>query len=86
MINMYYKDTVGAIVCYDISREDSFRSVQFWIDEMKKNCSSPHGFVMVLAGNKSDLPPEMVRVGQNQAKQMANENGMYWAEVSAKTG
>lgn len=41
---------------------------------------------MVLAGNKCDLPAEKIRVSQAQARQLAEENGMYWTEVSAKTG
>ena len=41
---------------------------------------------MVLAGNKSDLPAENVRVSQSMARELAKEHNMYWAEVSAKTG
>ena len=62
MINMYYRDTIGAVICYDISSEHSFKSVTYWINEMKKNKAADEDFIMVLAGNKSDLPAEMVRV------------------------
>lgn len=86
MIGLYYKDTVGAIITYDVSNEQSFKSVQFWIDEMKKNRGQDSGFVLVLAGNKSDMPADQIRVSQSEAKKLAAENDMYWAEVSAKTG
>ena len=58
MINMYYRDTVGAVICYDISNEHSFKSVSYWINEMKKNKVGDQDFILVLAGNKSDLPAE----------------------------
>ena len=60
MINMYYRDTVGAVICYDIGSEQSFKSVQYWINEMKKNKAGDSDFIMVLAGNKSDLEPDKV--------------------------
>lgn len=34
MVKLYYRDAVGAIICYDVSDERSYESVQFWIDEM----------------------------------------------------
>lgn len=37
MINMYYKDTMGAVICYDMSSEQSFNQVTYWVNEMKKN-------------------------------------------------
>ena len=62
MINMYYRDTVGAVICYDLSSEHSFKAVSYWINEMKKNKAADQDFIMVLAGNKADIPAEMVRV------------------------
>ena len=59
MINLYYRDAVGAIICYDISDANSFDSVNYWVEEMLKNTPADQGgFVMALAGNKCDLPPE----------------------------
>lgn len=37
MINLYYRDAVGAIICYDIGDERSFDSVNYWVNEMTKN-------------------------------------------------
>ena len=63
MINLYYRDAVGAIICYDLTDERSFESVQYWINEMVKNTSfNEGGFVMALAGNKCDMPPEYQRI------------------------
>ena len=37
MMNLYYRDAIGAIVCYDISEERSFNAAQYWINEMQQN-------------------------------------------------
>jgi len=59
MINMYYRDAIGAIICYDLANEASFKSVEYWVNEMKANTTADQdGFVMALAGNKVDLPLE----------------------------
>ena len=34
MINLYYRDAVGAIICYDLTDERSFNAVQYWVNEM----------------------------------------------------
>ena len=40
MINMYYRDAVGAIICYDLTNEHPFKSVEYWVNEMKKNTTA----------------------------------------------
>ena len=37
MINLYYRDAVGAVICFDLTDEKSFESVRFWVNEMKNN-------------------------------------------------
>ena len=87
MINLYYRDAVGAIICYDLTDERSFESVQYWINEMIKNTSyNDGGFVMALAGNKCDMPPEHQRISTQTSQDLAKKYDMIWSEVSAKTG
>jgi len=63
MINMYYRDAIGAIICYDLSNEHSFKSVEYWVNEMKANTTADQdGCIMALAGNKCDIPLEQQRV------------------------
>ena len=40
MINMYYRDAIGAIICYDLTNEQSFKSVEYWVREMKENTTA----------------------------------------------
>ena len=87
MINLYYRDAVGAIICYDISDENSFGSVNYWVEEMLKNTPADQGgFVMALAGNKCDLPPDQHRINSTASQEFAKKHKMIWSEVSAKTG
>ena len=63
MINLYYRDAVGAIICYDLTDERSFNAVQYWVNEMIQNTTYEQGgFVMALAGNKCDMPLEQQRI------------------------
>ena len=63
MMNLYYRDAVGAIVCYDMCDERSFNAVNYWINEMKANTTfDKGGFMMALVGNKCDMPPDQVRI------------------------
>ena len=87
MINLYYRDAVGAIICYDITDERSFEGVKYWIEEMVKNTSfNEGGFVMALAGNKCDVPVEQQRISSQMSQELAKKYDMVWSEVSAKTG
>ena len=80
MINMYYRDAIGAIICYDISNEASFKSVEYWVNEMKANTTADQdGFIMALAGNKCDLPPEQVQIDAKRSQAFAQENQMIWS-------
>jgi Ras-related protein Rab-5C len=54
MVSLYYRDSQAAIICFDVTEEQSFHSTQYWVDEMRKN-NTCEGFVLVLAGNKCDM-------------------------------
>ena len=77
----YYKNSVCALIVYDINNEDTFDSVQSWIQECK--LQTPKTVTMVLVGNKCDLE---CKVDRNKAKEIAEENNMLYFETSAKTG
>ena len=54
----YYKNSVCAIVAYDITNRTSFENVQEWIDEVKSQ--TPKEILLVLVGNKIDLESERI--------------------------
>ncbi len=58
LASMYYRNTVAAIVVYDITNYESYEGAKSWIDELRRNENS--NSIVVLAGNKTDLPNRAV--------------------------
>lgn len=52
----YYKNAVGAVLCYDICSRESFQHVQRWLDEAKTY--SHEQLLFILVGNKCDEQKE----------------------------
>ena len=72
----------GVILVYDITSQESFRKIDFWIQELhNKNRDSK---VLMLVGNKTDLDNER-EVSFQQGEKKANEIGCPFMETSAKT-
>ena len=51
--NAYYKGAKGAFIVYDITRKDSFDSVDKWISDIISACGK--NLTIILIGNKNDL-------------------------------
>ena len=49
---MYYRDTVIALVVYDITNYESWSELDYWINELRKNTTNT---TILLIGNKYDL-------------------------------
>ena len=79
----YYKDANGIILVYDISKRETFESVDSWIEDIK-NCA-PANSVVILTGNKSDLADKR-EVSFKEGKDKADKYGYLFNEVSAKNG
>ena len=79
----YYKNSVCALVVYDISSKDSFNNVSSWVEDCKNQ--SPKTIFMVLVGNKSDLEDKR-QVTKEEGEELAEKYGMLFFETSAKTG
>jgi small GTP-binding protein len=79
----YYKNSVCALVVYDISSRDSFNNVMSWIEDCKNQ--SPKTIFMVLVGNKCDLEDKR-QVSYEEGKELADKNQLLFFESSAKDG
>ena len=79
----YYKNSVCAMVVYDITNRDSFEHIQNWIQDVKDQ--SPKTVLIVLVGNKIDLE-ENRAVSYDEGSEFATKNGLIFEETSAKTG
>lgn len=78
--NAYYKGAKGALVVFDISRKESFTSIDRWIGELKSNADSEVSIVLI--GNKSDLEGQR-QVTQEEAKLKAEHYNLVYVETSA---
>ena len=79
----YYKNSVCALVVYDITNRDSFNNVSTWIEDCKNQ--SPKTIFMVLVGNKSDLQDKR-QVNYEEGQELAERFQMLFFETSAKDG
>jgi small GTP-binding protein len=79
----YYKNSVCALVVYDITNRDSFNNISNWVEDCKNQ--SPKTIFMVLVGNKSDLNDKRV-ISVDEGRELAEKYNMIFFETSAKTG
>eukprot|EP01084_Bolivina_argentea_P227944 385061_1 len=78
---MYYRGASGAILVYDITRNESFEQIKKWYDELKRNeCNA----TIIIAGNKIDLCHQ--QVSDDEAINYAQSIGSNIIFTSAKTG
>lgn len=78
----YYRGAHGAILVFDVTRQDTFSNLNAWLDELS-NADTGRGIVKLLIGNKVDLPNR--EVSFEEAELMAKTKGMLYIETSAKT-
>ncbi|KAL7676229.1 hypothetical protein ACOME3_002485 [Neoechinorhynchus agilis] len=78
--NAYYRGAVGALLVYDITKRSSFASIENWLNELRPN--SGVDIVLMLVGNKSDLPAERA-VKTEEAKEYADKQDLFFIETSA---
>jgi Ras-related protein Rab-5C len=79
---MYYRGAAAAVIVYDVTSADSFARAKAWVQELQRQ-GTP-GMVMALAGNKADLEAQRA-VTSEEAAEYAREQGLHFAETSAKT-
>jgi small GTP-binding protein len=48
----YYKNALGVLLVYDISKRETFENIPRWYDEVKANCND--STLVILIGNKTD--------------------------------
>ena len=53
MTKSYFRGSIGVLIVYDITNEDSYTHLREWISESRQYCR-PEATFMIL-GNKKDL-------------------------------
>jgi small GTP-binding protein len=78
---MYYRGAAAAVVVYDITRANTFKTLRTWIDELK--AQGPKDIAIAIAGNKADMK-DAREIESSSAKEYADEIGALFLETSAK--
>jgi len=78
---IYYRDSNGALLVYDITDNDTFVRVQNWVKELRKMLGAD--IVLAIAGNKCDLERNRV-VPLVKAEEYAASVGAKHYNTSAK--
>ena len=76
----YFKNALGLVLVYDITKHDSFENLNKWYALAMENCNE---FVSILViGNKTDLA-NLRKVTQKEAGDWAAERNALFYEVSS---
>jgi small GTP-binding protein len=79
---MYYRNSNGILIVYDVTNGESFVHTKSWIEEVKNNCGDNDTMPIVLVGNKCDLTNRIVSTKDQE--EYAKLMNMPFFEVSAK--
>ena len=78
---IYYRDSNGAVLVYDITDEDSFVKVKNWVKELR--CMLGTNVVLCIVGNKIDLEKQRVISVAEAEEYAASVNAKHY-QTSAK--
>lgn len=70
----YYRGAVGALLVFDITKDQTFKNIDRWLQELKDHADQ--NIVIMLVGNKTDLD-HLRDVKVEESKQYAEENSKH---------
>ena len=76
----YYRDTNGCILVFDLTKRESFRNIEVWIEDIKNFGNQE--MTILIVGNKSDLI-EMREVKKEEIDEFVHKYNYNYLEVSA---
>ena len=79
----YYKGAKGAFIVYDITRKQSFDSVEKWVNDV--TAVADKKITIILIGNKCDLEDQR-QITKEQGEEKANKLEIAFLETSALSG
>ncbi|XP_054617599.1 ras-related protein Rab-21 isoform X1 [Dunckerocampus dactyliophorus] len=78
---IYYRDSNGAVLVYDVTDDDSFQKVKSWVKELRKMLGND--ICLCIVGNKIDLDKDR-NVSTEEAESYAVSVGAKHYQTSAK--
>ena len=79
----YYKGAKGAFIVYDITRKNTFETVNKWVSDI--TAAADKKITLILIGNKNDLEDQR-QVTKDVGEEKAKELGLAFMETSACSG
>ena len=81
----FYEGAFGALVVFDLSRQQTFLGIKAWISEMSSIIKDD--IPKIIIGNKADLIPEIGQIiDKNEILLYSESQNCFYIETSAKTG
>lgn len=81
----YYRNSVGVLLVYDITKYSSFVNLKDWLDDIRSHID-PQMSVFMIIGHKADKGTEHRAVTSLEAQHFAEVNGFRFFETSAVNG
>ena len=78
---IYYKGARGVILIYDVTEQNSFQNVHYWLKQIERYAKDTSRKVLVW--NKCDKPDRVITT--EEGKKLADDFNMNFFETSAKT-
>lgn len=80
----YYQNADGILILFDVTSEQSFKNVNYWLENINDNSGKNEGKEqnIYLIGNKIDLNGRVI--SRNNAETFANNLGIKYYETSPK--
>ena len=88
---LYFKESDGILLLYDITNRESFKNVETWVETIHESLGHPMNskYIIILIGNKLDLigvDGKVREVEEEEGKGVCDEKGLIWGgETSVKT-
>ncbi len=81
----FYDGAFGALVVFDLTRQQTFSGMKTWISEMRSILADD--IPKIIIGNKADLIPDIgLVIDRNEVEEYSENHGCIYIETSAKTG
>ena len=82
--NMYYQNSVGALLVYDVTIPETFERVKSWVQTLQEVVGKD--IIFVIAGNKFDLVKKGFDENKAQVNSYCKQENCQHFYTSAKTG
>lgn len=82
IVPIYFRGCKAAVIVYDITSEESFKKVHYWVKQAKDLGNK--NIMFMLIGNKVDLDSQRI-IKVKDARDVAKQNGMLYFETSCRS-